>query len=82
MLTRLSNDEPACWSAGKIVVEYAPATCSDRSSVRDRARGDPFVKQYRYTAERDPQLRSETTESVRPSRTAGSRPSQICASAV
>ena len=63
LLTKLSNDEPACWPSGKIVVTYT----AGHSLLGDLPYGVEratimLVNQYRYSAERDPQLRSESTE--------------------
>lgn len=62
LLTRLSDDEPIYWSTGKIVVSYIAGYTLD-AMPDDIARAvTMLVSQYRFAAERDPQLRSESTD--------------------
>ena len=65
VLTRLSDDTPTCWPLGKIVVTYTAgySLLGDLPYGIERA-AILLVNQYRYAAERDPQLRSEQTEGV------------------
>ncbi len=65
LLTKLSNDEPACWSAGKIVVTYTAGfvLLTDLPFGIERA-CIVLVNQYRQSATRDPQLRSEAIEGI------------------
>ena len=62
-LTRLRDDTPTSWSPGKITVVYTAgyALLQDLPYSIERA-CIALVNQYRYSAERDPQLRSETTD--------------------
>lgn len=61
-LTRLRSDDPVSWSAGKITVEYVAGFALDDLPA-DVARAVVLtVGQYRAGTERDPQLRSETTD--------------------
>jgi uncharacterized phiE125 gp8 family phage protein len=62
VLTRLSADAPVCWSAGKIVVSYVAGYALDDVPDEIARAVIMLVSQYRYSAERDPQLRSESTE--------------------
>ena len=63
VLTRLRDDSPTCWPPGKIVVTYTAGylLLGDLPYGIERA-AILLVNQYRYAAERDPQLRSEQTE--------------------
>jgi hypothetical protein len=63
LLTRLRDDTPTCWPPGKIVIEYAAGytLLGDLPYGIERA-AILLVNQYRFAAERDPQLRSETTD--------------------
>jgi hypothetical protein len=63
VLTRLRDDSPTCWPPGKIVVTYTAGyvLLTDLPYGIERA-AILLVNQYRYAAERDPQLRSESTE--------------------
>ena len=63
VLKRLSSDREWCWPAGKIVVAYTAgyALVTDLPYGVERA-AIALVKQYRYSAERDPLLRSEQVE--------------------
>jgi uncharacterized phiE125 gp8 family phage protein len=63
VLKRLRNDREWCWPAGKIVVAYTAgyALVTDLPDGIERA-AIALVNQYRYSADRDPQLRSEQTE--------------------
>jgi len=62
MLTRLSDDVTACWSAGKIVVTYTAGYALDDVPEDIQRAVIMLVQQYRYATERDPQLRSEAVE--------------------
>jgi hypothetical protein len=62
-LNRLRNDRTWHWPSGKIVVTYTAGF----AAIGDLPEGVErlaliFVNQYRYAAERDPLLRSETTD--------------------
>lgn len=63
VLNRLRFDREWTWPIGKIVVTYTAgyALVSDLPDGIERA-AIVLVNQYRYSAERDPQLRGETTE--------------------
>ena len=65
LLTKLSNDEPACWSAGKIEVVYVAgyALLTDLPYGIERA-CLVLVSQYRFSAGRDPQTRSDSVEGI------------------
>lgn len=64
VLTRLSNDEPACWSASKITVSYIAGYSID-DVPGDIARAvTMLVQQYRFSGERDPQIRSESGDGL------------------
>lgn len=62
VLTRLSADAPVCWSAGKIVVQYVAGYALDDVPDEVQRAVIMLVSQYRYGSDRDPQLRSETTD--------------------
>lgn len=59
---RLSDDVPACWGTSKIVVQYIAGYALDDVPDDIQRAVIMLVSQYRYSAERDPQLRSEATE--------------------
>ena len=63
VLTRLRSDAPSSWAAGKIVVTYV-AGYADIAALPDdiQRAAIVLVNQYRYSAARDPQLRSEQTD--------------------
>lgn len=63
VLNRLRFERDWTWPIGKIVVTYVAgyATLPDLPYGIERA-AIVLVNQYRYSAERDPQLRGETTE--------------------
>ena len=63
VLNRLRFDREWTWPIGKIVVTYTAgyALVSDLPDGIERA-AIVLVNQYRYSAERDPQLRGENTE--------------------
>ena len=65
VLTRLSNDAPACWSAGKIMVTYVAgyALLTDLPYGIEAA-AIALVKQMRFAAQRDPQIRSESGDGL------------------
>lgn len=62
-LARLRGDTLTCWAPGKITVVYTAGytLLQDLPYSIERA-CIALVNQYRYSAERDPQLRSETTD--------------------
>lgn len=62
VLTRLNDDAPACWSAGKNTVQYVAGYAIDDVPDEIARAVTMLVSQYRFSAERDPQLRSESTE--------------------
>ena len=62
VLTRLSDDAPAGWSAGKIVVSYVAGYALDEVPEEIERAAIMLVNQYRFAADRDPQLRGESTE--------------------
>lgn len=62
LLTRLRGDTPTCWPRGKIVVEYVAGYALDDVPEEIARAAMMLVSQYRYGSERDPQLRSESTE--------------------
>ena len=65
ILTRLRNDRDWTWPIGKIVVTYTAgyAGLADLPDGIERA-AIVMVNQYRYSADRDPQLRGEQTQNV------------------
>ena len=65
LLTRLRDDTPTCWPPGKIVVTYTAGyiLLTDLPFGIERA-CIVLVNQYRQSATRDPQLRSEAVEGV------------------
>jgi uncharacterized phiE125 gp8 family phage protein len=62
VLTRLSDDELICWSAGKVGVTYVSGFALDDVPDEIVRAVIMLVSQYRFSGERDPQLRSETTD--------------------
>lgn len=64
VLTRLSSDEPAYWSAGKITVSYVAGYALDDVPDDIQRAVTMLVSQYRFGNDRDPQLRSDTVDGV------------------
>ena len=65
LLTRLFDDAPACWPAGKIVVTYvAGYVLLTDLPYEIEAAALALVKQYRFAAQRDPQVRSESVDAI------------------
>jgi hypothetical protein len=62
MVTRLRGGNPTCWACGRIVVTYTGGY--ERTDLPEDVEGAAIalVKQYRFAAERDPQIRSEQIE--------------------
>jgi uncharacterized phiE125 gp8 family phage protein len=65
VLNRLRDDRDWTWPLGKIVVTYTAgyARIADLPDGIERA-AIVLVNQYRYSADRDPQLRGEQTQNV------------------
>jgi len=63
IIARLWNDRPARWCTGKIVITYmAGFSLPDGLPSGIERAAIMLINQYRYAAERDPQLRSEMTD--------------------